>query len=123
MTGRGKRRGNARALLPPASVAGAEQNVDHEMVSYHPVVDLMEPVRELAQACVKLAREEQHKGAWAPDTRKSASAVLREVSAACCGQIGAQINLLKGYDCEREDCKDIGQANFREKNCAQIRVL
>lgn len=87
----------ARALSSPAP---ADQDVDHETVSYHLPVDLIELVRELAEARVKVARDEKRKarrkGERGPEARRSASAVVREALDAYRGQIEAEIKLLKG---------------------------
>lgn len=89
----------ARALSSPAPAAGADEDVDHETVSYHLPVDLIEIVRELAEARVKVAREEKRKakrkGERGPEARRSASAVIREALDAYRGQIEAEIKLLK----------------------------
>ena len=92
----------ARALATPAPAAEAEagEDVDHETVSYHLPVDLIELVRELAEARVKIARDEKRKakrkGERGPEARRSASAVIREALDAYRGQIEAEIKLLKG---------------------------
>ena len=91
----------ARALSSPAPApAGADEDVDHETVSYHLPVDLIEIVRELAEARVKIAREEKRKakrkGERGPEARRSASAIIREAVEAYRGQIEAEIKLLKG---------------------------
>ena len=89
----------ARALSSPAPAAGADEDVDHETVSYHLPVDLIEIVRELAEARVKVAREEKRKakrkGERGPEARRSASAIIREAVEAYRGQIEAEIKLLK----------------------------
>lgn len=88
----------ARALSSP--VAGADQDVEHETVSYHLPVDLIEQVRELAEARVKIARAEKRKakrkGERGPEARRSASAVVREALESYRGQIEAEIKMLKG---------------------------
>jgi hypothetical protein len=90
----------ARALSSPAPSAGADQDVDHETVSYHLPVDLIELVRELAEARVKIARDEKRKakrkGERGPEARRSASAVVREALDAYRGQIASEIRMLKG---------------------------
>jgi hypothetical protein len=89
----------ARALSSPAPT-GAAEDVDHETVSYHLPVDLIELVRELAEARVKVARDEKRKakrkGEKGPEARRSASAVVREALDAYRGQINAEIEALKG---------------------------
>lgn len=89
----------ARALSSPAPAAAAE-DVDHETVSYHLPVDLIELIRELSEARVKVAREEKRKakrkGEKGPEARRSASAIVREALEAYRGQIEAEIRLLKG---------------------------
>ena len=89
----------ARALSSPAPAESSE-DVDHETVSYHLPVDLIELVRELAEARVKVARDEKRKarrkGERGPEARRSASAVIREALDAYRGQIEAEIKLLKG---------------------------
>ena len=88
----------ARALSSPAPAA--DQDVDHETVSYHLPVDLIELVRELAEARVKIARDEKRKakrkGERGPEARRSASAVIREALDTYRGKIEAEIKLLKG---------------------------
>jgi hypothetical protein len=85
----------ARALSPPAP----EREVEHETVSFHLPVDLIELVRELAEARVKVARDEKRKakrnGERGPDARRSASAIIREALDAWRGQIEAEIEMLK----------------------------
>jgi hypothetical protein len=89
----------ARALATPAPAPADDQDVDHETVSYHLPVDLIELIRELAEARVKVARDEKRKakrkGERGPEARRSASAVVREALDAYRGQIEAEIKLLK----------------------------
>ena len=89
----------ARALVTPAPAAEAGEDVDHETVSYHLPVDLIELIRELAEARVKIARDEKRKakrkGERGPEARRSASAIVREALDAYRGQIEAEIKLLK----------------------------
>lgn len=90
----------ARALATPPLAAEAGEDVDHETVSYHLPVDLIELVRELAEARVKVARDEKRKakrkGEKGPEARRSASAIVRESLDAYRGQIEAEIKLLRG---------------------------
>jgi hypothetical protein len=70
------------------------------MKSYHLPVDLIELVRELAEARVKVARDEKRKarlkGERGPEARRSASAVIWEALDAYRPQIETEIKLLKG---------------------------
>jgi len=97
----------ARALSSPAPDADqdADQDVDHETVSYHLPVDQIELVRELAEARVKVAREEKRKakrkGERGPEARRSASAVIREALDAYRGQIESEIKLLRSNETVR----------------------
>lgn len=88
----------ARALSSPAPAA--DPDIVYETVSYHLPVALIELVRELAEARVKIARDEKRKakrkGERGPEARRSASAVIREALDAYRGQIEIETKLLRG---------------------------
>lgn len=69
-----------------------------ETVSYNLPVDLIDLVRDLAEARVAQARKEQRqakrRGERGPEARKSASAVVREALEAYRGQIEAELKEL-----------------------------
>ena len=87
----------ARVLSPAPA---ADQDINYETVSYHLPVDLIELVRELADARVKIARDEKRKakrqGERGPEARRSGSAIVREALEAYRGQIEVETKLLRG---------------------------
>jgi len=88
------------AIPAPPAPAISGRDVEHETVSYNLPVELIELVRELAEARVKVARDEKRKaksqGKRGPDARRSASAIIREALDAYRPHIEAEIKTLKG---------------------------
>jgi len=86
----------ARALASPAG--DAVDDVPHETVSFHLPVDLIEAIRELAEARLRIARrakrQAKRQGIKGPDARRSSSAIVREALAAYRAQIEAETRLL-----------------------------
>ncbi|MCU4654302.1 hypothetical protein N8I71_15785 [Roseibacterium sp. SDUM158016] len=85
-------------MIDTTTAAGADTEF-METVSYNLPVDLIDLVRDLAEARVAQARKEQRqakrRGERGPEARKSASAVVREALEAYRGRIEAELRELQ----------------------------
>ena len=90
---------NHHLALPSPTRAGADEDVDHEIMSCHLPVDPIEQVGELEEDHLKIAREgkckAKRKCEQGPEIRKSAPVVVRETFRP---PVEAEIKLLKGCE-------------------------
>lgn len=88
----------AKKIKPVSEPQGGAEEL-FETVSYNLPVDLVDLVRDLAEARVAQARKEQRqarrKGEKGPEARRSASAVVREALEAHKAAIAAELDALR----------------------------